>query len=546
LWWAGATVAAAAILMFCYLRIAGTTPVVSDGAGNALEAWDMLHGNVLLHGWWGTDVSFWTTQLPILSIIDAVAGLRIEVVHISAAITYLLLVGMAAFAAKGRAAGAEAVGRVLLAVGIMLAPELGAPAYVVLGSPDHLGAAGLPTLLMVLLLDWLPRRWWGPVLTGLLLTWGLLGDDLVLIDAVVPLVTVCLVRVALALHRSQASARAMWYEITLVAVGVLSMFAARAVLALTAAAGGFQVSQFPGYGVLGIFYSPRMMIRSMLSIFGADPGGSSFMFENSPGGVPGHPRGAVEIAFALAHLPGVVLVGVGVLLAGRRLVRSLRRSAVGRADLVSDLMVTAIALNVVMLFFFLQSHSLYIAEEVAPVLPLGAALAGRELGGPLARAVLERAGNGRNSIRLAAAATAACYCAMLGYAAAQPQLPPGNAVMANWLIGHGLRAGIAGNWQASSIMLDTGGRVTLGSVVASEIPSKKGRISPYQWQADMDLLNPATHGANFLLIAPGDTRTRHMAVHYLGTPAATYRFDGYVILIWHRNLLRTLGPGVFR
>ena len=46
--WAGATAGAAVVLMFCYLRIAGTVPVLSDGAANALQARDMLHGNLLL------------------------------------------------------------------------------------------------------------------------------------------------------------------------------------------------------------------------------------------------------------------------------------------------------------------------------------------------------------------------------------------------------------------------------------------------------------------------------------------------------------------
>ena len=39
-------------------------PVNADGASNALQAWDMLHGNLLLHGWWLSDVSFYTTELP--------------------------------------------------------------------------------------------------------------------------------------------------------------------------------------------------------------------------------------------------------------------------------------------------------------------------------------------------------------------------------------------------------------------------------------------------------------------------------------------------
>jgi hypothetical protein len=40
--WIAVTAGAAAVLMFCYLRIAGIVPVLSDGAANALQAQDML------------------------------------------------------------------------------------------------------------------------------------------------------------------------------------------------------------------------------------------------------------------------------------------------------------------------------------------------------------------------------------------------------------------------------------------------------------------------------------------------------------------------
>ena len=62
--WIGAYVVAGVVLFLCYLRVSGTQPISSDGGSNALEAWDMLHGNLLLHGWTLTDVSFYTTELP--------------------------------------------------------------------------------------------------------------------------------------------------------------------------------------------------------------------------------------------------------------------------------------------------------------------------------------------------------------------------------------------------------------------------------------------------------------------------------------------------
>src|ERR1700733_1336379 len=156
-WWAVATMLAGAVLLFCYLRVAGATQVNSDGAGLVLQASDMLHGNVLLHGWWDTDVSFITTELPEYMAVTAVAGVRPEVVHVCAALTYTLLVLLAALVARGRARGGEGVVRALLAAGVMLAPQPTGPTVVLLGSPDHVGPA-LPLLALLLLLDWAPAR----------------------------------------------------------------------------------------------------------------------------------------------------------------------------------------------------------------------------------------------------------------------------------------------------------------------------------------------------------------------------------------------------
>src|SRR5580693_1755648 len=132
---------AAAIVAFaCYLRMSLTVPVNSDGASNALQAWDMLHGNPLLHGWWLSDVSFYTTELPEYMLVELAHGLNADVVHVAAALTYTILVLLGAFLAKGRATGREAAVRVALAGGIMLAPQPGAAAQILLLSPDHVGS----------------------------------------------------------------------------------------------------------------------------------------------------------------------------------------------------------------------------------------------------------------------------------------------------------------------------------------------------------------------------------------------------------------------
>ncbi len=99
-------VAIAAVALFaCYLRQSRTVAVGSDGASQALQAWDLLHGNPLLHGWWVTDVSFYTTELPQYALLELARGLTADVIHVAGAMTYTLLVLAAALLARGRARG---------------------------------------------------------------------------------------------------------------------------------------------------------------------------------------------------------------------------------------------------------------------------------------------------------------------------------------------------------------------------------------------------------------------------------------------------------
>ena len=101
----GLVALAAAVLFFCYWRQSQSAPLTSDGAGNALQAWDMLHGNLLLHNWWVSDVSFYTTELPQYMLVEVLTGLGPWVVHAAAAMTFTLLVLLAAVLARGGRAG---------------------------------------------------------------------------------------------------------------------------------------------------------------------------------------------------------------------------------------------------------------------------------------------------------------------------------------------------------------------------------------------------------------------------------------------------------
>lgn len=136
--WPIGFVTAGVFLFAIYLAQARSMPVTSDGASNALQAWDMLHGNLLLHGWVLTDVSFYTTELPEYMLVELVRGLGISAAHIAAALTYTLVVIGAALLAKGQAQGREGVVRALVAAGILFGPPM-VNASTLLSNPDHTG-----------------------------------------------------------------------------------------------------------------------------------------------------------------------------------------------------------------------------------------------------------------------------------------------------------------------------------------------------------------------------------------------------------------------
>ncbi len=157
--------------------------VSADGSSNALQSWDMLHGNVLLREWTVTDVSFYTNELLHFMAVEAVTGFHGEVVNMGVALTFVLLVIVVAVAA-GPSWWAK-----LLAVVVVGVPAMGIGTSVQLTSPDHTGTA-IPLLLTWIVLDRFAGRGWVPWAVAGLLAWGQLSDPLVMYIGALPLVVV--------------------------------------------------------------------------------------------------------------------------------------------------------------------------------------------------------------------------------------------------------------------------------------------------------------------------------------------------------------------
>ncbi|MGH3244962.1 MAG: hypothetical protein ACRDOI_01910, partial [Trebonia sp.] len=115
-------IAAAGCGLFAlYLCQSRAAPFNSDGAANVLQGRAIVTGNPLLRGWWTSDVSFYTTELPEYALVTAVRGLSPNVVHVCGALSYTLTVLLTALVARGRARGAAGYFRAGIATGIVLA-----------------------------------------------------------------------------------------------------------------------------------------------------------------------------------------------------------------------------------------------------------------------------------------------------------------------------------------------------------------------------------------------------------------------------------------
>jgi len=496
--------AAGLVLFAAYLRQAQAIPVNSDGGSFALQAWDMLHGNVLLHGWTTADLTFYTTELPQYALIELARGLNANVIHIAGAMSYTLLVLGAALLARGQAAGREGVVRMLIAGGIMLAPSLGTGSHTLLSSADHTGTQ-VPLLVIWLILDRARARWWVPVLVAVLLAWVQVGDPLALYEGVGPLVLVCVIRV----FRRRGSPRENWYELSLAAGAIISAGVASLALKLIHLLGGFSVRP-PTAALAHITHLPAnawVAVQSVLVLFGAD-------FSGQPDGT--------RTGIALVHLAGVALA---VWAAGR----ALRRF--GTQDLI--IQVLTVTLIVLLAAYVLRGNPNVVgsAHEIAGVLPIGAVLAGRLLAGTLAR--------GRLPI-LALALVLVCYAGIEVHNTVQQRPSDPNAQVAAWLQAHHLTYGLGDYWNASAITLDSGNQVQVRYV---------GRVGDKllvrPWETKNSWFDRTQHDATFL-VTPGPASVcspgtpagwEAAAKATFGPPSGVYRVDGFIVLVWHENLL---------
>jgi hypothetical protein len=533
---------AGAVLFVAYLRLSETAALNSDSANILLMGRDLLHGNLLLHGWYMSDVSFYPTELPQYALLESFLGLHMQTAHVAAAMTYTLVFLLAVLLARSGSSGRRAMVRTLAAAGIMLAPQFGLGVFALDLSVGHIGTS-VPLLLVWLLLDRADRsrpRWYVPVLTAVLLTWVQVADPIVYVVGIGPLGLVCAARVIKGWRNTgghwTARIAGQWYDLSLGAAAVAASALAWIANNVLSAMGGFVVNRLPFY--LTPWHDLHNNVPAawkVLGIFGANYTGLS----------------GIWLALAFLHFASVLLVGWALVRVSRRFFST---------ALVDQVLAVAIVLNVVL--FMVTNASDEASHEVAIIVPFGAALAARVMiGAASTRAASTRAASTRAASVGAASAAAeanvnartrrvrraawvagvlvlAGYTAGFGYELAQPSAPPANTGLASWLVAHHLSYGLSGYWTSSSVTVDSGQRVKVRALMQYTLEDDL-------WMSNKSWYNPRLHYANFVVLdsAPGNFsywEPVELIQKNFGRPARIYHTGPYTIMVWHKNLLKDI------
>ena len=492
---ATAWIAGGAVLFLCYLRISFTYHVTSDGANNALQAWDMLHGHLLMHGWILGDATYYTFDLPVLALTEIFFGLQDLTSHVASALIYLIVTVCAVALAVADSRGLARVARAGVVVAVLTATfhvEWNAP--YLLGAPDHVGTSVF-LLVSALLIDRAPaRRYTSPLLLAILCA-GQIGDATVRYVAVPAVVVVSVYRMAAARKvRTGDAANAL--------AAVASVPLAAAVRALMVHFGAYQmVAPRTAIAPPGRWpHNAAIAWHAMRVLFGAEVASGSANPARDAGYVLG-------IACLLAVAAGFA-----------RVVWTWRTAS--RAE---QLLCAAIVIN---LAVYVVSTMPIPSNpyEVVAILPCGAVLA--------ARACVPRRRPDRLRAGLTTGLVAAVALAPLAIAAARSPAMAPTAPVTAWLEAHGLTYGLAGYWNSSVITLHSGGQVQARAVVI-----QGSRVIRYDWETDTQWFDPSRHDATFLITDLAGIGLSPLAEHYFGKPDQIVRVSHWAILIYRRNLL---------
>lgn len=493
------------------LRISYTFAPDSDSANNALQAWDMLNGNLLLHAWIIGDATYYTFELPVFMISEAIFGLGSVDTRVVAAVVFALVIMSAAALARTGSRGMTAAIRTgivlaMLSIPLVLPHNVG----IMIEKADHTGTVAI-MMLCFLLIDRLATKWYTAPLVGLVLILGQLGDATVLYVTVPAVAAVSLFRIVQSRRIRSADAA---FLLAAIASVPLERLLRQGILN----AGGYLEipphTQIAPSSMLADNF--HFTVQALQLMFGALTGPFSSL------GWPGAILGYLSIAAAAYGFGRVVVTWP-------------------RASRAEQLLCVAIVLNIAA-FMFSTLPVGSNPREVVLVIPAGAVLAARGLARPGAVWLA-----GRRA--WAALGTAAVLAVLpLAATAAQPTQTPYQVSLVAWLKAHKLSYGIGGYWNASEVTL-----VSRNAIMVRAVSHRYFGLSADDWETNWTWYYPSEHVATFAIANPKPPpgvpqgRTLITVANFekaLGKPAAIYHVAGQFVMIYHKNLLLQVAPAL--
>jgi hypothetical protein len=496
-------------LFVLFLRVSLMMGVSSDAANNALQAWDLAHGHLLLHGWLIGDATYWTFDLPVMALVEVVLGLHTISVHVALALIYLIVAVCAvAIAVTGASDTAARLSRAAIVVAILAAPSLlAADRWVTLGLPDHTGTIVF-LLVSCLLVDRAPSRRFTAPLLCVILCAGQIAD------VTVRYVTVPAICV-MAAYQILAARKIRTGDTAILLAGIASLPLATVVRALMRHFGSYlMVSPKTTIAPVSLWsHNAKLAWASLRELFGSQVS-------------PGWPPAGAWAIFGSACLAAVA---IGFVTAVLRWPRARRAEQVLTVAIIANIGVYVLS----------TLPGPNTPHDLVGVLPAGAILA--------ARALVPARLAGRLP-RLAAAGVAALtVCAALlplSLIAAKPSATAfsnANQQVADWLTAHGLSYGLSGYWTGPAITLQDSDGVQIRTIIPTG-----GAARPYPWETNLLWFDPHHYYANFVILQGGDGGTVPTIERIFGRPAYTHTIGAAEILVYRKNLLTEVRRAILK
>jgi hypothetical protein len=510
-------------LFSMYLLISRIVLYNADDASIILEAQSMLHGNIIMHGWYMPTDNFLTIDMPLYAIGLQLGFSLTALLRIVPSFLYTLVILCTGYLVSTLLPQKQRLWSWLALLGILAFPPLYMVQLLLVG-PIHVG-----TLLFALIgliaykhfLSGARGKWFTLAILLVLLTLAMVGDPLVLVFLVLPLLlTECIQMVAK--RRISLPENAAFFG-TLLAIGISHLL-----LWILDLAGVHILSNisFKWANLQGMATNLQQAIKIVYFIFNASIFTSSSFSLSS---LPILLNAIVITTFGIATIFAVIY-------AIRLAIVKRGKNALFQAEITPDAKIIQIS----------------IWSSIGTV----AAVIFSTLGGALGRRYLypllflSEAGTfpflfkfiNKHVIRIAIVllliANAIPFSISLFQA---PAGAPSEIQLLATLKEHHLTHGLGSYWVSAFVTVRSNEQIVIRQVIPHN-----GSLQPYLFLVDGQWFNPTNlQQVNFIAYRKGDNISAYYntSARTFGKPDHQYHVNGFTVLAWNAPLLTHVQPG---